>query len=149
MWRPKTDIDGHVQDFALDDSAQLSLWSIQLVMKTTQCAPGGTRVVVLHEVIGDTEGGKLGLVIAFQEKAASVEKHLGLNQTHAGKGCLETFQCNSLPQSKAGGPSSVSAQPGRAEPGSKSTVGRGSAANQVEDLAPPDIMACNDKSRFS
>src|SRR5207245_5392793 len=77
MWRTKADIDGHVQDFALDDSAQLGLWSIQLVMKTTQSAPGGTRVVVLDEVIRDAEVSKLGLMIALQEKPARVEKHLG------------------------------------------------------------------------
>src|SRR2546426_311507 len=112
MWRTKADIDGHVQDFALDDSAQLGLWSIQLVMKTTQSALDGTRVVVLDEVIRDAEVSKLGLMIALQEKPAVVEKHLGLNQTNAGEGSLETFQYNSMHRNRPQDPRVYPPRPG-------------------------------------
>ena len=126
IWRTEADIYHDVQDFALDDSAQLSLRSIQLVMKTTQSAPGRTRVVVLDEVISDAEVGKLGLMIALQEKPAGVDKHLGLNQTDTGQCCLDTFQYDSGPRNR----------------GQRSS-------GYVGDLAPTVVTACNDKSRFS
>ena len=83
-------------------------------------------LVVLDEVIGDAEVGKLGLMIALQDETAGVDKHLGLNQTDTWQGCLDTFQYNSISRNRGQ-----------------------TFSGYVGDLAPTVVTACNDKSRFS
>jgi hypothetical protein len=72
MRRAHTDVDGDIQSFALDNATQLGLRLPELVVEAAERSAGGDGVIVLLEGVADTEGGELGLVIGFEERAARV-----------------------------------------------------------------------------
>ncbi len=82
--RTLAQIDGHVKHRALGHAHQLALRLLDLVMQAAQHALGRTRMVVLHEQLGDTgQFGKAARVVAFEEEAAVVAEDLGLEHQQA------------------------------------------------------------------
>jgi hypothetical protein len=72
MWRTEPDVDDYVQSFALDDTTELGLGVLELIVKAAKSSAGGDGVIVLKEGVVDAEGGELGLVVGFEEGAACV-----------------------------------------------------------------------------
>ena len=73
--RTDPDVDRDVQSFSFHYPAKLCLWMSQLVMKSAQRPPGGTRMIVLNEVIYNAKLSEFCLVVSFEEKTAVIAKH--------------------------------------------------------------------------
>src|SRR5690349_24355471 len=86
------DIHGYIQDFAVDNAAQLGLLMLKLVMQAAQGIAAGAGVIVLYENFVDAAFGELGLVVALEKKAAGILVHLRTNENHAWNSRLDDLQ---------------------------------------------------------
>ena len=69
MGRADPYIHDNVERVALDDSAELGLRMVQLVVESPQSVFDGGREVILDKGIANSDLGKSAAVIGFQEKA--------------------------------------------------------------------------------
>lgn len=79
------DINCYVQGLALDDTAQLGLRMVQLVMEAAKSAFHRPRVVVLDESIPDAQPFKLCPVVGLKEEAARIAKDGRAKLANTGK----------------------------------------------------------------
>ena len=77
--RAAADVDGDVEDLALDDADQLALRPPDLQMQAAQRAADRPRMVVLHERAGDAVLAVRVGVIGLDEEAAVVVVDVGLD----------------------------------------------------------------------
>jgi hypothetical protein len=85
MRRTYADIDGDIQSFAFDDTAELRLRVLQLIMKAAKRPAGGDGVIVLEEGVCDAEICKSGTVIGFEKRAAPVSMNYWPQLVDAGQ----------------------------------------------------------------
>jgi len=83
--RTVPDIYRDVKCLALNDATELCLWMMQLVMKAAYCELRRTRMVILHERIGNPELSKFFQVICFHEKSPCVAEDPRVQLPDTGK----------------------------------------------------------------
>jgi len=72
VWRPLTNIHSNIQSFAFDDTANLRLWMIQLVVETAESILLRSGMIVLDEVVREAQLGELGAMVRLEEKSAGI-----------------------------------------------------------------------------
>src|SRR5712692_7599594 len=67
-------------------------------MESPEYALDGTRMVILHKMVGDAQFDELVLVIALQEETSRVLKNSGPDDSHSCQAGLHHRKCASAPQ---------------------------------------------------
>src|SRR5262249_34676994 len=77
--RAEADVDGHVEDRALDHMNQLALRPAELQVQPADRTAGRTRVVVLHEHVDDSTRAVFFGVVRLEKKSAHVAANVRLD----------------------------------------------------------------------
>lgn len=85
MGRVEPDVDRDIQSLALDDAAQLGLWTVKLVMEAAKRAFYRARMIVLDERIPNAQILELHPVVGLQEEAARIAKDGRAKLANTGK----------------------------------------------------------------
>jgi hypothetical protein len=83
MWRTQPDVDDYVQSFALDDTTELGLGVLELIVKAAKSSAGGNGMIVLQEGVFDPQICELGVVVRFEERTAGVAMDQGVQLINA------------------------------------------------------------------
>lgn len=91
-WRPLTDVDGNIENRALDAANELCLRVRRpLEMQSTHYSPGRAAFVVLYEIYMSDLFVELALGVAFEKIATSIFEDPWLNDYHAFNVSLDYF----------------------------------------------------------
>ncbi len=83
------DVDGDVEDAALDDAHELGLCVLSILgMEASDGAVAGAGLVVLDKAVGDACGLVARLVVALKEVASLIGKDAGLKDEQAFNRCV-------------------------------------------------------------
>jgi hypothetical protein len=72
MGRAYANIDHYIQSFALDDTTELGLRMVELIVKAAKRSAGRDGVIVLREGVSDAEVCELCVMVGFEERTARV-----------------------------------------------------------------------------
>src|SRR4030088_1190614 len=81
--RATAQVNSYVNDFALGNPDQFPLRLFHLVVQAAQNVSAGTRVIVLHKALNDSDFRHSALIVALEEKAALVAKYSRLQHKDA------------------------------------------------------------------